>query len=122
MTHNVLVVEDNDLVRELVVRRLERAGFDITEMANGRESWEWLTGSGASPDAIVLDVMLPGMDAFTLLRRRQHHESLREIPVLLLTACASEHDMIRAFELGADEYLTKPFQPAELEIRLRRLL
>jgi DNA-binding response OmpR family regulator len=113
----VLVVDDEPLVREVVARYLERDGLDVHEAGDGEQALRWLAGN--RPSLVVLDVMLPGADGLEILR------SLREsgdIPVILLTALAEEVDRVVGLELGADDYVVKPFSPRELTVRVRNLL
>jgi len=121
MTDDVVVVEDDLHVRELLVRRLEIQGYAVTEFADGRECWEWLQRTGSLPDGILLDVMLPGLDGFALLKRLDA-PPYEKITVMMVTACATESETVRAFELGADDHVSKPFSPSELCARLDRRL
>jgi len=113
----VLVVDDEPLVREIVADYLQREGFAVTEAADGRAALEALeTGT---PDLVLLDVMLPHVDGFTILtalRRRG------DIPVILLTARSDETDRVLGLELGADDYVVKPFSPREVAARVRSVL
>lgn len=118
----ILLVEDDHLVRQLVVHYLDARGFSVETYADGTECWERLAETDAPPDALVLDVVLPGVDGFTLLKRVRNHDHYHDVPVVMLTACGSESDVMHAFDLGADDYLTKPFSPSEVSARLRRLL
>jgi DNA-binding response OmpR family regulator len=121
-THNravstILVVDDEPIVREVVVRYLERAGFRTLEASTGDEAQRLLERE--PPALIVLDVMLPGIDGFELCRWIR---SRSDLPILMLTARGEEADRIVGLELGADDYLTKPFSPRELAVRVRNLL
>jgi DNA-binding response OmpR family regulator len=106
------------MVREVVARYLVRDGAVVHEVADGRAAEEWLD-TGARPDVIVLDVMLPEVDGLTILRRLRTRS---DIPVILLTARADETDRIVGLELGADDYVVKPFSPRELAVRVRAVL
>jgi DNA-binding response OmpR family regulator len=121
-THNravstILVVDDEPIVREVVVRYLERDGFRTLEASSGDEAQRLLERD--PPALIVLDVMLPGIDGFELCRWIR---SQSDLPILMLTARGEEADRIVGLELGADDYLTKPFSPRELAVRVRNLL
>jgi DNA-binding response OmpR family regulator len=121
-THNravstILVVDDEPIVREVVVRYLERDGFRTLEASSGDEAQHLLERE--PPALIVLDVMLPGIDGFELCRWIR---SRSDLPILMLTARGEEADRIVGLELGADDYLTKPFSPRELAVRVRNLL
>ena len=113
----VLVVDDEPIVREVVARYLERDGYATLESADGEHAKELVTSE--RPDLVVLDLMLPGMDGLAFcrwLRRRS------DVPVIMLTARGEESDRIVGLELGADDYVTKPFSPRELAARVRTVL
>jgi DNA-binding response OmpR family regulator len=113
----VLVVDDEPIVREVVVRYLAREGHETLEAADGAGAREAIEHS--DPDLVVLDVMLPGVDGLELCRWIR---STSELPVILLTARGEEADRIVGLELGADDYVTKPFSPRELAARVRSVL
>jgi DNA-binding response OmpR family regulator len=113
----VLVVDDEAVVREVVVAYLEREGFRVSEASDGRAALEAVRA--APPDLIVLDVMLPMVDGFSVLSRVRR---LGDIPVILLTARTEEADRVLGLELGADDYVVKPFSPRELAARVRSVL
>ena len=113
----VLVVDDEPIVREVVVRYLEREGYRTLEAADGNRARELLQRE--SPSLVVLDLMLPGTDGLALCRWIRSHSSL---PVIMLTARGEEADRIVGLELGADDYVTKPFSPRELAVRVRTVL
>ena len=114
----VLVVDDEPIVRDVVVRYLRRDGFDTREASTGDEAREILEAE-ESPELVVLDVMLPGTDGLELCRWIR---SRSELPVIMLTARGEETDRIVGLELGADDYVTKPFSPRELAVRVRTVL
>jgi DNA-binding response OmpR family regulator len=113
----VLVVDDEPIVREVVVSYLRRAGFETLEAADGERARELL--EGGAPSLVVLDLMLPGVDGLELCRWIRGRSSL---PVIMLTARGEEADRIVGLELGADDYVTKPFSPRELAARVRTVL
>jgi two-component system, OmpR family, phosphate regulon response regulator PhoB len=113
----VLVVDDQPTIREVVVRYLERDGFATLEAADGDRARELVERE--SPDLVVLDLMLPGTDGLELCRWIRSRSSL---PVIMLTARGEESDRIVGLELGADDYVTKPFSPRELAARVRTVL
>jgi DNA-binding response OmpR family regulator len=113
----VLVVDDEPMVREVVARYLERDGLRVHQAADGDEAMAWLEGH--NPDLVVLDIMLPGHDGLAILRRLRHDG---DVPVILLTARVEEVDRVLGLELGADDYVTKPFSPRELAARVRTVL
>jgi DNA-binding response OmpR family regulator len=113
----VLVVDDEPIVREVVVRYLEREGYRTLESADGQVARELIEQE--RPDLVVLDVMLPGTDGLALCRWIR---SRSDLPVIMLTARGEEADRIVGLELGADDYVTKPFSPRELAARVRTVL
>ncbi len=115
--HEVLVVDDEPMVREVVARYLERDGLRVHEAADGAAALAWLADH--HPDLVVLDIMLPGTDGLTILRQLRVDG---DVPVILLTARADEFDRVLGLELGADDYVVKPFSPRELTARVRTVL
>jgi DNA-binding response OmpR family regulator len=113
----VLVVDDEPIVRDVVMRYLERDGFNTLEAASGDDARRLLELE--SPSLVVLDVMLPGIDGLELCRWIRQRSDL---PIVMLTARGEEADRVVGLELGADDYLTKPFSPRELAVRVRNLL
>jgi len=113
----ILVVDDERGLAKIIRLNLEQDGFEVVEANNGAQAMEKLRTT--LPDLILLDVMMPDMDGFTVLRM------VREIgntPVIMLTAKGQEEDKIKGLELGADDYVTKPFSPRELTSRIRAVL
>ncbi len=117
MAPRVLVVDDEPMVREVVARYLELDGVEVHQAADGVEAQRWLDNNVA--DLVVLDVMLPETDGLSILRRLRLDSN---VPVILLTARADEVDRITGLELGADDYVVKPFSPRELAARVRTVL
>ncbi|MBZ2189362.1 response regulator [Alcanivorax sp. JB21] len=117
----ILLVEDDPLVGELLDYLLKREGFGVLWARDGRAAQRAIAESDGFI-AAILDVMLPYVDGYSLVEQLREHTALSDIPVLMLTARAQEQDVVRALELGADDYLVKPFQPGELTARLRRLI
>jgi DNA-binding response OmpR family regulator len=113
----ILVVDDEPIVRDVVVRYLRRDGFTTLEAGDGDTARSLIETS--DPQLVVLDVMLPGMDGLELCRWIRERS---ELPVILLTARGEEADRIVGLELGADDYVTKPFSPRELATRVRTVL
>jgi two-component system phosphate regulon response regulator PhoB len=116
----ITVVEDEPGLQEILEFHLQKAGYGVDLYARGDDAWESLQKT--APQAILLDLMLPGMDGLELLRRVQRHETLSRVPVLLLTAKGEEVDRIVGLELGADDYITKPFSPREVVLRVKAVL
>ncbi len=113
----VLVVDDEPIVRDVIVRYLQRDGFETLEAGDGDRARELI--ETADPKLVVLDVMLPGTDGLELCRWIR---SRSDLPVIMLTARGEEADRIVGLELGADDYVTKPFSPRELAARVRTVL
>ncbi|MFB9887820.1 response regulator [Balneatrix alpica] len=113
----VLIVDDDEDIRQLLSDYLSRHGFQCMTAADG-EAFE-LVFQDFTPDLVILDVMMPGDDGFTLCRRLRQHS---QIPVVMLTASADDTDRILGLELGADDYIAKPFNPRELLARIKAIL
>jgi two-component system OmpR family response regulator len=116
---HILIVEDDGEMRNLVARLLREAGFRVSAARDGREMWEVVESPAGAPDLILLDVMLPGTSGLDLLRRLRERS---RVPVMMLTARGEEMDRVLGLELGADDYVAKPFAPRELVARVRALL
>jgi two-component system alkaline phosphatase synthesis response regulator PhoP len=116
----ILVVEDHADIAELITHYLEKAGHATTVLTSGGDVLRHLRTSPA--DAVILDVMLPGMDGWLVCQAIRHEPALAATPVLMVTARADEGDRVRGLELGADDYVTKPFSPKELVARVAALL
>ena len=120
MDELIAVVEDEDDIRALVVAGLTREGFRVSEYAGGRDLLARLRRE--TPALVVLDVMLPDTDGMALCRLIRNDKDLASLPVIMLTARAGESDRILGLEIGADDYVTKPFSPKELAARVRAVL
>ncbi|MGD9906134.1 MAG: response regulator transcription factor [Vicinamibacterales bacterium] len=116
----ILVAEDDADIADLVRHYLEKAGFDVDVTGSGREVMPRLRGTPA--DLVILDVMLPGLDGLDVCRAMRADPTTAAVPVIMLTAKAEESDRIVGLELGADDYITKPFSPGEVVARVRALL
>lgn len=116
----VLVADDEPLLTELLEFRLTARGYETLVARDGREALEQLGTN--KPDAVVLDMMMPVHDGLEVLRRMRASPDHSDTPVIMLTARRGEADVIGALELGANDYLVKPFLPEELLVRLGRLL
>jgi two-component system response regulator ResD len=115
--HKLLIIEDESRIREFVVPYLRKAGFEVDETDNGLVGLEMARSGKYS--LILLDLMLPGMDGRTVCSQLRKTSA---VPVLMLTAKSEESDVVGGFESGADDYLTKPFSPRELTVRVRALI
>jgi DNA-binding response OmpR family regulator len=116
----VLVADDEVDIRDLVSYRLEKAGYEVVTAENGREALE--QAKELKPDLAVLDVMMPFLDGYEVTSGIREDESLASMPVIMLTARAQEQDVERGFEVGADDYIKKPFSPQELRTRVQAIL
>lgn len=114
---DVLVVDDEATIREVLRRYLEREGFQVTEAADGEEALAAV--ESGPPDLVVLDLMLPGLDGLTLARRLQ---TGFDVPVVMLTAKGELRDRIEGLQVGADDYIVKPFSPREVVLRVKAVL
>ncbi|MBE3589662.1 MAG: response regulator transcription factor [Firmicutes bacterium] len=118
MPAEVLVIEDDQDIRELVTHHLERAGFRVRVAATAAEGWERFRER--APDVVVLDLLLPDGHGFDLCRRFREED--KGVGIVMLTALSEEADQVAGLELGADDYVVKPFRPRELVARVRAVL
>jgi two-component system phosphate regulon response regulator PhoB len=116
----ILVVEDEDAIRAMLMMVLEQAGFVPIASADAEEAQQAMDEN--LPDLILLDWMLPGISGVEWARRLKKESIYRDIPIILLTARGEEEDKVRGLEIGADDYMTKPFSPKELVARIRAVL
>lgn len=120
MKSKILVVDDEPDVVELVEFNLRNAGFDVVTAEDGEAAVKKARSS--CPDLMVLDVMLPEIDGFEVCKLLRRDPSTAKIPIIMLTAKAAEIDRVLGLEFGADDYLTKPFSPRELILRIKKLI
>jgi two-component system alkaline phosphatase synthesis response regulator PhoP len=120
MSASILIVEDDPDIAELVARYLDKAGYVTTRAASGRDALRLIAAK--APDLVVLDLMLPHVDGLEVCRAVRAGEHTADLPIIMLTARAEESERIVGLELGADDYLAKPFSPNELVARVRALL
>lgn len=113
----VLTVEDDDAIRTVVRLALEDEGWGVLEAVSGEEALELFRAEGA--DVVLIDIMLPGMNGFEVCRSIRR---TTDVPIIMVTARSDTHDVVAGLEAGADDYLTKPFEPKELSARIRALL
>jgi two-component system, OmpR family, phosphate regulon response regulator PhoB len=116
----VLVIEDDEPIAKLVKYNLEKAGFFCFTVASGEESFPLLENS--SFDLVILDIMLPQMDGFEVCKRIRQNPRLVSLPIIMLSARGEEIDRVVGLELGADDYMVKPFSPRELTLRARAVI
>src|SRR5437588_2586294 len=118
MAETILVVDDDPTVSDVVRRYLERAGYSVTLAGDGRDALA--AYERVRPDLVVLDLMLPGIDGLEVCRRLR--SSPAGVPIVMLTALGEEADRVLGLQLGADDYVTKPFSPRELVLRVQSVL
>ncbi len=123
--HRILVVEDEDVIRDMIVLALEEEGYEVVAVNEGRSALNLLQDDDSTPpesafDLVVLDLMLPQVNGLDICRLLRYHGKV--IPILILSAKASETDRVLGLEVGADDYLTKPFSLRELVARCRALI
>ncbi len=116
----VLIVDDEAPIREMIAVALEMADYDYIEAADAREAHALIVDK--QPDLVLLDWMLPGTSGVELARRLKKEEATADIPIIMLTAKVEEDNKIQGLEVGADDYITKPFSPRELVARLKAVL
>lgn len=120
MSHKILVVDDEPVIRELIRLALETAGFQVSEAGHAEEARKMLQQE--SPDLLLLDWMLPGRSGLELARELKRNSTTRSMPIIMLTAKGEERDKVEALDVGADDYITKPFSPREMTARIRAVL
>jgi two-component system phosphate regulon response regulator PhoB len=120
MGADILVVEDEPSIQELIAASLRKSGYKVRGALNAEEAYRLLTGS--LPDVILLDWMLPDGSGPTITRRLRSESRTREVPIIMLTARAGDDDKVEGLASGADDYVTKPFSPRELDARIQAVL
>lgn len=120
MTTTILIVEDEQAIRSMVKLALERANFEVREAADARQAYNEIERQ--RPSLILMDWMLPGSNGLEIVKHLQRNPGTQDIPVIMLTARAEEADKIKGFGAGVDDYISKPFSPAELVARIRAVL
>ena len=116
----IYCVEDEKNIRELLVYTLQSTGFEAKGLENGEELFREL--GEEIPELILLDIMLPGEDGYTILEKMKRMPEIREVPVIMVTAKGAEFDKVRGLDLGADDYITKPFGMMEFISRVKAVL
>ena len=117
---SVLIVDDNEDLRELVTLKLRYCGFDVRTAANGADALQSV--AELTPDIVLLDVMMPGMSGLEVLEHWRADVATASLPVVLLTAKAQVAEVVQGFELGADDYIVKPFRNRDLVDRVNEIL
>ncbi len=121
MLKKVFICEDEPAIAKLIKLRLNADGFkDITLFDNGEKLCEHIKNE--MPDLLLLDVMIPGIDGMTILKTLKGDDGSKHVKVIMLTALSKEADIVKCLDMGADDYITKPFSPAELSSRVKKIL
>ena len=119
--HRVLVVEDNPHTAYLLQFIMQRSGYDVTVAADGRDALQAI--ENLTPvDAVILDLMLPYVSGYQLIQTIRESSEWQHVPIIVVSGKVLEQDVVKAFDYGADDYVTKPFRPKELLARLKRCL
>lgn len=116
----ILVADDEDDVRSLIVTQLAKSGYDVVEAVDGAQAME--LALDRRPALAILDVMMPGLNGYELTKRLRENQNTEEMPIIILTARAGARDVTQGFEVGADDYIKKPFSPRELRDRVEEIL
>ena len=119
MSNKILVVDDEENIRELIKFNFEAEGYDVQTAADGEEGLDRVDDT---VDLIILDLMLPEIDGLSVCRKLRNDDKFKNIPIIMLTARGEEVDRILGLEMGADDYITKPFSPRELMARVKAVL
>jgi len=119
--NSVHIVEDDRVIARLLSHWLKQRGFKVKIFGDGRQAIANLD-TGEPPRLVFLDIIMPYADGFEVLARMRKHKSWKKVPVIMLSSKSSEANIVRAFEAGVDDYVTKPFKPGELMVRMNRLL
>ena len=120
MTKKIVLAEDEPQIARLIEFKLNKEGYSVIWKENGEEALKAIKEH--KPDLILLDIMMPVMGGYEVLRRLKEDENLKSVPVIMLTARAQEKDVVKGIDMGAEDYITKPFHPAELLARVKRIL
>ena len=118
--NKILVIEDELAINELIKVNLELSGYKVFQALDGIKGFA--LAKQELPSLVVLDVMMPEVDGFTVAQRIRQNEDTKNIPILMLTALSQLNDKVKGFDIGVDDYLTKPFEMEELKVRIRALL
>ncbi len=120
MTKKIVLAEDEPQIARLIEFKLKKEGYSVIWKENGEEALKAIKEN--KPDLVLLDIMMPVMGGYEVLRRLKEDENLKNVPVIMLTARAQEKDVVKGIDMGAEDYITKPFHPAELLVRVKRIL
>ena len=116
----IYIVEDDAAIRELEQYALQSSGYEVASFESSEPFWQAM--HAAEPELVILDVMLPGEDGFSILKKLRNTPSLRRLPIIMVTAKSSELDTVRGLDCGADDYITKPFNILEVKARMKAIM
>ena len=120
MSKKILIAEDEEHIAKIIKFKLEKNGYEVIHCSNGKDALASIISE--KPDLVLLDVMMPGMNGFEVLKEMKAHPEVERIPVIMLTALGQETDTVKGFDLGVKDYIVKPFRTAELLSRVNRFL
>ena len=118
--NKILVIDDDNAINELIKINLELIGYKVIQALDGIKGFA--LAKQELPNAIILDIMMPEIDGYTVAQRIRQNPTTKNIPILMLTALSQLNDKVRGFDIGVDDYLTKPFEMEELKVRIRAIL
>jgi len=116
----VIMAEDDKTIARLIIFKLEKEGFKVIHFSNGEGVVEKVVD--VLPDVVILDVMMPIKDGISILREIKGNPKTASVPVIILSARGQENDVVKAMEIGASDYISKPFSPSELMVRIKRVI
>jgi len=119
--HSILIVEDDEHIAYLLEFMLQREGYQVVRLTDGQAAAKLIVDQ-PPPSLALLDVMLPYIDGFQLVKLIRANSTWNEVPIVMLSAKGQERDIVNALDAGADDYIVKPFQPMELTARIKRIL
>lgn len=120
MAKKIVLAEDESHIARLITFKLEREGYELYWEQDGESALKKI--KEIIPDLVILDIMMPVMDGYEVLKHIKELDDLKDIPIIMLTAKSQEQDIIKGFNLGAEDYISKPFKPAELTARIKKIL
>lgn len=120
MNKTIVIAEDESPIARLIEFKLKNNGYDVVVTDNGEDVLDAIKHH--QPLLVLLDVMMPVMDGFQVLKRMKEDDTLKDIPVIMLTSKGQEKDVVRGLEMGVEEYITKPFKPAEVLLQIKKVL
>jgi DNA-binding response OmpR family regulator len=120
MKYKIVFAEDEPQIARLTIFKLELEGYEVIWEKDGGAAYESIKAN--NPDLVILDIMMPVMDGYQVLKKMKEDENLKNIPVVMLTVRGQEQDIIRGFDLGSADYIVKPFRPAVLAARIKKIL